>query len=132
MRRSWTRALCAVGVIAFAVGSLGIAEAKQGKGAKTKVKLGLSYFPESESRNYNAFLKSKDKCLEGRKVTFFEEQDGKDEKLGSDTTTEFGAAFHTDSPAPAFEPGERFYAKAKKSKGCKKGKSKIFQVGPGS
>ena len=128
-----TRALCVVGIIAVAMGSLGIAEAKQGEDAKTKVKLALSYFPESQSRNYQAILKSKDdECLEGRDVTFFEELDGADEKIATEISNEFGSAFFTDSPAPAFEPGERFYAKVKKSDGCKKGKSKVFEVGPGT
>ncbi|HYH61204.1 MAG TPA: hypothetical protein VD766_05010 [Solirubrobacterales bacterium] len=131
MGRRLIRALCAAGFIAVTVGSLGIAEAKQGDVAKTKVKLALSYFPESQSRNYQAILKSKDDaCLEGRKVTFFEELDGKDEKLATGTSNEFGSAFFTDSPAPAFEEGDRFYAKVKKSAGCKKGKSKVFEVGP--
>ena len=131
MRRMQTKALCAVGIIAVAAGSLGMAEAKQGKDTKTKAKLALSYFPESQSRNYQAILKSKDdKCLEGRRVTFLEELDGADEKIATETSNEFGSAFFTDTPAPAFEPGERFYVKVKKSNGCKKGKSKVFEVGP--
>jgi len=131
MRRRLFTALCAAGIVALAIGSLGMAEARQGGDEKTKVKLALSYFPESQSRNYQAILKSKDDaCLEGRKVTFFEELDGKDEKLASATSNEFGSAFFTDSPAPAFEEGDRFYAKVKKSAGCKKGKSKVFEVGP--
>jgi len=133
MRRMQTKALCAVGIIAVAAGSLGMAEAKQGKDTKTKAKLALSYFPESQSRNYQAILKSKnDKCLEGRDVTFFEELDGADENIGTGNSNEFGSAFFTDSPAPAFVPGTRFYAKVKKSGACKKGKSKVFEVGPGS
>ena len=105
--------------------------AKQNGGAKTKVKLGLSYFPEVKTRNYDAFLKSKDEgCLDNRTVTFFEELDGADEKIGSDTTNEFGSAGVSDSPAPPFAEGERFYAKVKKSNGCKKGKSKVSEIGP--
>ena len=131
MERRLVRTLCTAGVIAVAAGSFGVAEARQGDDAKTRVKLGLSYFPESDSRNYDAFLKSKDdKCLDNRTVNFFEELDGADEKIGSDTSNEFGSAGVTDSPADPFAEGERFYAKVKKSNGCKKGKSKVTEIGP--
>ncbi len=118
------------------LGGPSLADAGSSGDVKTKATMGLSYFPESDSRNYEVFVTApKAKCVEVRSVSVFQKLPGKDDRIGKETTNEFGGAFVTDSPAEPFVEGDQFYAKVKKrvlgNTTCLAAKTKTFTVGPG-
>ncbi|MDX6585977.1 MAG: hypothetical protein QOI31_450 [Solirubrobacterales bacterium] len=134
MERRLAIALSLVGIAAL--GGPSLADAGSSGDVKTKATMGLSYFPESESRNYDVFVSApKDKCVEGRAVSVFQKLPGKDNRIGKATSNEFGGAFVTDSPAEPFVEGDQFYAKVKKrilgNTTCLSAKTKTSTIGPG-
>ena len=119
-----------------AIGGPSLADAGSSGDVKTKALLGLSYFPESDSRNFDVFLSAqKEKCIKGRAVSAFQKLPGKDDRIGKTTSNDMGGAFITDSPADPFEEGDQFYGKVKKlvlgNTTCLAAKTKTFTVGPG-
>lgn len=130
MRRKLVSTL-AIATAAIGLGTIGVVEAGA-KPVKTKGKLSLSYFPESQTRTYLVRVKSdKDSCKSGRTVVYFEKLDGPDNQIGTATSTEFGGASFVDSPQPPFAPGDIFYAKVlKKGNQCAAAKTKNVVVAP--
>ena len=118
------------------LGGPSLADAGSSGDVKTKATLGLSYFSDTDTRNYEVFVNAqKEKCIEGRSVSVFQKVPGKDDRIGKDTTNDFGAAFITESPADPFVEGDQFYGKVKKrilgNTTCLAAKTKTSTIGPG-
>ena len=128
MARRLTVMLGVVGVFGAMLGS--VVSAPAADGIKTKAKLSLAYFPESDTRQFTIILKSdKAKCIKARSVAVFEKLDGPDELIGEGETSDEGVEFITNVPANNFEPGSKFTVKAPAKGNCNAAK-KTVTVGP--
>jgi len=126
--RRLTVMLGVVGVFGAMLGT--VVSAPAADGTKTKAKLFLSYFPESDTRQFTVILKSdKAKCIKDRAVAVSEKLDGPDELMGEGETDQDGLETILNAPADNFEPGSKFTVKAPAKGSCKAAK-KTITVGP--